>query len=373
MMAGQETFTLYLKADAEGYLEKINSSKWLSGKTRVWCELYGTVLHIFKDSKRSSTGAQQMDMKQVHTVRKSTNDMSGTQFEIISKNKHHTFSASSVDECNSWIRHLQTAMTLEDKEQESAPTSSVTVGDYETIKVLPEDKPTSPCIKLGASRASDSGYCEVEIQPAPAKSKAAATDTPVPCQPVQVEDEDGYSRVEFRKSQGSKQPVSQKNSDADQRPSSQSARPVVVEDGSGYAVVELRKKSLSEEPRSSGLTMTTEAESKGDDSYIYTKVKPKAARVANSEKLKHSGSMSADGMSEGSSDEDDLLIAAAQRKPDPIPSFPHPLQPDDLQPLADLQEFLSCNRKLCRPSFTDRTVTENPVDDMKRLLEELRS
>ncbi|KAL8587671.1 hypothetical protein ACOMHN_020889 [Nucella lapillus] len=370
-MAGQESFTLYLKADSEGYLDKINSSKWLPGKSRVWCELYRTVLHVFKESKRSSSGAQQIDMKQVHTVRRSTTDKSGTQLEIIGKNKQHTFGASSAEECSNWIQQLQTAMMLDGKEGGSAPTSTVMVGDYETIAVLSDDKPESSHIKIRASGGTDCGYSEVEIQPTPANSKTTKFDKPSTCRIIPAEDDDGYTTVELRKSQGSNQPMPQKSSG----PSSQSApdKPVVVEDSDGYAVVQMRKKSLSEvPPRSSGSAPKTE--NKDEEPYIYSKVKPKAERGGTSAagKVQRSGSTSAEGGTpSGSSDEDDLLIAAAQRKPDPVPLFPHPLQPDDLQPLAALQEFLSCNQKLCRPSFSERTVTDNPVDDMKRLLKEL--
>ena len=119
------------------------------------------------------------------------------------------------------------------------------------------------------------------------------------------------------------------------------------------------------------------AGSEEEDSYGYTKVNrqttPPSTDSHNSrDSLRTAGDGASDDLSDDLSDEDEVYTnALSQADPDPIPPFPHPLGSDDEEPLAALQEFLSNNRKVCRLSFFDRTVVEDPVGDMKRLLQEL--
>ena len=47
----------------------------------------------------SSSNPQQLDLTQVQTVRKSTSDKTGTQFEVLIKNKSHIF-VSLIDLCS---------------------------------------------------------------------------------------------------------------------------------------------------------------------------------------------------------------------------------------------------------------------------------
>ncbi|XP_076458654.1 uncharacterized protein LOC143292348 isoform X2 [Babylonia areolata] len=396
-----EPFTLYKKADVDGYLDKINSgitSKFLSGKTRVWCELYGSMLYVFKDTKRSSSGSQPMDMTQAHMVRRTNTDKSGLHFDILCKNKQHTFCAATGGECERWVRHLQVAMTLKDTESTAPHASTAPGGDYETIEVLPEDDPSTPHIQIGASSQTDPGYSEVHFPTFPAPSNSMETGGG-------GGQDDGYAEVEFRKSQGTERPVippTRKSNGCDlpSAPPPSTPPPSASVEDAACAPVEMRKKSVTERTPSitSQSTCGPEADSTDIDLYPYAKVQRKPASATDISKAESTDvdaypyakvqrkvaspstdagraescpRMLADGSSDVSSDEDEALMAAGQRDPDPIPAFPHPLQPQDLEPLAALREFLAANRKLCRPSLSHNALSLNPVGDLKTLLTQL--
>ncbi|KAK7111877.1 uncharacterized protein [Littorina saxatilis] len=401
-MASLATFSLFKKTDMEGFLEKVSSgiaSKLKGGKTKVWCELCDTTLHIFKESKRSSTGVQEIDMKQVHMVRKASTDKAGNQFEILCRSKSQTFVAPTAEECNSWIRQLQRSMTLkgEDKQRASTGIRKMSLGDYETIMVSSENTAASPQLNSRESNVSEPGYAEVEFHNAPASPKTPVLNTDKSAEnavqaegrentateqeETQPEEEGGYSVVEVvrRNAVPVGQPVLQEVKDARRSANTSSDPPALVPnrntDEYGYSTVEVNANVAAEctqtQPELPAVPLRTEAEGSVEDSYGYATVnrQPSIPAAEPSEEVPRSAG---DGASDDASDDDDIYVHLTTSSPDPIPKFPHPLEATDTQPLAVLQEFLSNNRKVCRRSFLDKTPAEDPVGDMKKMLLELQ-
>ena len=235
-------------------------------------------------------------------------------------------------------------------------------GDYDTI-VLPEDDQPRPYIKTGNSCALDSGYSEVAF-PAMPKTPTAGK---LELRYTDGEDENGYATVEVCAGSGSITEPTHSTSDsvvpaADVQ---NAEEPSSSEENKDYCTVEVRRSRISEHLQLTAQRPETEG---SEDSYPYASVNK--SKKQNSDDVTDNTCTSGDGESEGSSDEDELLqIIPSQSDLDPIPPFPHPLLPADLAPLEALEDFLSNNRKICRPSFHDKTVAEDPVGDMKRLLE----
>lgn len=278
--------------------------------------------------------------------------------------------------------------------------SEITVGDYETIMILPEDNSSAPVPRIQDSTASESDYAEIgfEYQGPPAEpqplprvlvNKAATvaeSEDPGKAKGQQQDDEEyGYAEIELRKSPGSGQAVVQEAHGTRESPTSPVlpvvSQPDMPEEEYGYTRVEVRAKRDSSQclpVPACPPEIRMEAEGCERDTYGYAMVKPrtKPASVSALGDSDDSPRTAGDGTSDDSDDlsgENDVYMdASSQADPGPIPAFPYPLQPDDVEPLAALQEFLSNNRKVCRWSFFDRTVVEDPVGDLKRLLQELR-
>lgn len=282
--------------------------------------------------------------------------------------------------------------------------SKISVGDYETITMLPEDNPEAPQIMVQDNTALESDYAEIGFdgtatpaptQPLPAgRDRNAATATEYAdhgetCkqqQDPEVEADYGYAAVEVRKSCSAGQAIVQVAHDTREpvptTPSAQSAtpQPCVPEEEYEYAKVAVRAARVSPQPAPACSSLPrTEAEGSEEDSYVYATVMPKiiltpVSSLENAgDSPRAAGDGASDDHSDDPSDEDDVYVNISQAAElSPIPAFPHPLGPDDEEPLAALREFLSNNRKVCRCSFFDQTAVEDPVGDMKRLLHELQ-
>ncbi|KAK6170714.1 hypothetical protein SNE40_019035 [Patella caerulea] len=110
----------------EGNLEKQGTghvSRFLP-KKRNWCFLIDSTLHCHQEStNKQSSVATSIDLKQAQSIKKVTTDRTGMQFEIATKDKTTVFTASSQEECNDWVKHLQTAMTRKDNNVKSNSSS----------------------------------------------------------------------------------------------------------------------------------------------------------------------------------------------------------------------------------------------------------
>ena len=269
--------------------------------------------------------------------------------------------------------------------------------------ILPEDNSAAPVFRIQDSTASESDYAEIGLenlgppaQPQPllrdlvnkaatvAESEDPRKATGEQQQEPKTDEDYGYAEIELRKSPGSGQAVVQEAHGTRESPTSPVlpgvSQPDVPEEEYVYARVEVRaKRDSSQRLPVPACPPETRIEAEGceKDTSGYAKVKPrtKPASVSTLGDSDDSPRTAGDGVSDDSddlSDENDVYMeASSQADPGPIPAFPYPLQPDDVEPLAALQEFLSNNRKVCRWSFFDRTVVEDPVGDMKRLLQEL--
>lgn len=478
------------RPDKEGYLEKVGTgitSKFLAGKTKVWCELHGAVLSVFKESKdhgiikhrhRSSTLSQEVDMNVVQIVRKSSSDKMGNSFEILCNNKAQVFSALSGQECSSWIQHLQRAMTL--KDQHEIPlldtiTESVHLGDYEDIttgistSLMQEDVFREPSNDAPAFRtvSTSSAYAEVDFLNLPTFPSAmqptenAACSIGSDCK--DQDDGNDYALIEKDVRQSSEthevvlrssvavesvspsschppvSPLSSFSPDQTRPPISPrtvksltgplSPSPLPLNDpstisplsptrrgaapptfipppppsfpppemeteNSGYSIIGLNMKpdgaaeneakpsfskphstpsssvpqvviSFSQDnlvPNSS--LPQAESGTIEQDSEGYTKVKRRGESLTPVTDVVHEDSE--DDYDDDDDNYEDFISEIGA--PVSIPEFSSPLTEEDEQPLADLQEFLSNNRKICRPSFKTSSLTEDPIGDLKKLL-----
>ncbi|XP_050391575.1 src kinase-associated phosphoprotein 2 [Patella vulgata] len=125
----------------EGHLEKQGTghvSRFLP-KKRNWCFLIDTTLHCHQEStNKQSSVATSIDLKQAQSIKKVTTDRTGMQFEIATKDKTTVFTASSPEECNDWVKHLQTAMTRNDNNVKSNSSSDVEQVQSQSVS-LPDD------------------------------------------------------------------------------------------------------------------------------------------------------------------------------------------------------------------------------------------
>ncbi|XP_025095732.1 uncharacterized protein LOC112564852 isoform X3 [Pomacea canaliculata] len=497
-MADRSALSLFKKADAEGFLEKYSSgitSRFL-GSTRIWCELHGSSLFIFKDNKVSK-------MKKRRTSALQQIDMSITQS-----------AAPNAEECNNWIKTLQQAMMLKDQQQhdqqqdtlQTGPdTSAVNVCDYETIEAQ-DSTPLAP-VQMRKSTTSETGYTDIgslqkslltpHSNPAELSSMDQELDNEEEvhqheeeqcvqekstnvihqnkeeqkksdreintCQ--QGEKESIYDRIDEEISIDQKGAVkkekhwpSEINKETDNQDYRAENYPyaatseisenliqlVKVEECKKYQSAEVceqeseeygystigeklasgsHQREAKESKRSEGNIFElygeehgndmggeksrytlqaeaenieancvdckditrTEADGIEDSSDQYASIGAFAPNPVNS-----SGAASdllititdftsdsdgsrtpGDGADSGDDLDADDLFKRVSSQPRPIPNLPHPLTQEDMAPLKELQEFLSNNRHVCRPSNYDVIVTTDPVVDMKNLLQEL--
>jgi hypothetical protein len=107
--------------------------------------------------------------------------------------------------------------------------------------------------------------------------------------------------------------------------------------------------------------MTSDPSEPDRDQFGYAKPRPRT---------QSQNSVSSDA---GDEDEEYTDVLSEGGAPVPIPSLPSPLSEEDEQPLADLQEFLSNNRRVCRPSYRDSKTAPDPVGDLKNFLIQLQA
>lgn len=388
--SSQGTFSVFKQADAEGYLDKLNTgitSRFI-GKTRFWCELYDTTFYTFKESKhstaasprrsRASSESNVIDMKVVQMVRKVTSDKMGTQFEILCKNKSQMFCAGSVAECDKWIKTLQRAMTLKDQEtpppfgladnpqpSNSKEISQVSICDYETIEVFSEEGTAH--VQMRQSTTSESAYAEIGFHNLPVNPKKI----PSP-----------FALNMDSASLGHLQAVSEQTPQA-----AVAGRDEDLKEDCRYAQV--GEKSIQADQLKVTPKINTESsDAGGEDSYGYATVQPRSTRIVTAPPLTASTTGNGlegdtdrprtpgDGAESNDDDDNDevdelYMDAISHRDPGPIPQLPHPLTLNDVEPLKTVQEFLTQNRQICRRSYYSSKLTEDPVASIKKLLKEI--
>lgn len=382
--SSQGTFSVFKQADADGYLDKLNTgiaSRFI-GKTRFWCELYDTTFYTFKESKRASSESNVIDMKVVQMVRKVTSDKMGTQFEILCKNKSQMFCAGSVAECDKWIKTLQRAMSLKDQEtpppfgladnpqpSNSKEISQVSICDYETIEVFSEEGTAH--VQMRQSTTSESAYAEIGFHNLPVDPKKILS-------PVALNMDSASLRH--------LQAVSEQTPQA-----AVAGRDEDLKEDCGYT--QIGEKSIQADQFEGTPKVNTESsDAGGEDSYGYATVQPRSTRIltpmpAPPLTASTTGSFlegdtdrprtPGDGAESNDDDDDDeeveelYMDAISHRDPGPIPQLPHPLTSNDEEPLKTMHEFLKQNKQICRRSYYSSKLTEDPVASMKKLLKEI--